>query len=107
MITQLASPSVCVVDDEPEEYKPILAALNELYVSTIHILGNEIEKLPPKPFRHLQLLFLDLHLTNMVGKSAASHTFSTSTGLSPISPRAVRPKASRSRSSLSMNSAES
>lgn len=74
MINQLASPSVCVVDDDPKEYGPILAALNNLYVSCIHILGNDISTLPAQPFRRLQLIFLDLHLNNSVGKTAASHT---------------------------------
>jgi hypothetical protein len=74
MINQLASPSVCVVDDDPAEYKPILAALNDLYVSCIHIPGNDVASLPSSPFRRLQLVFLDLHLNNSVGKNAASHT---------------------------------
>lgn len=74
MITQLASPSVCVVDDEWEEYEPILDALNQLYVSCVHIKGDDIDSLPPQPFRRVQLVFLDLHLTSSVGKNAASHT---------------------------------
>jgi hypothetical protein len=74
MITQLASPSVCVVDDEQRDYEPIIKALNELYVSCVHILGNDIDKLPPQPFKRVQLVFLDLHLTSSVGKTAASHT---------------------------------
>ncbi len=74
MINELASPSVCVVDDDPTEFRPILAALNGLYVSCIHIPGNEISALPARPFRRLQLVFLDLHLNNSVGKNAASHT---------------------------------
>jgi hypothetical protein len=74
MINQLASPSVCVVDDEIKDYEPILRALNELYVSCVHILGNDIEKLPVRPFKRLQLVFLDLHLTNTTGKNAASYT---------------------------------
>ena len=49
MIKQLASPSVCVIDDEEEEYRPILAALNEMFVSCVHILGNSLEGLPPQP----------------------------------------------------------
>lgn len=74
MITQFASPSVCVVDDEEADYTPIITALNQLYVSSIHILGNDVDELPPTPFKRLQLVFLDLHLTNTVGKNAASHT---------------------------------
>ena len=38
MLSSLASPAVCVVDDEEADYKPILAVLNELlYVSSIHL----------------------------------------------------------------------
>src|ERR1041385_1431939 len=81
MIDQLASPSVCVVDDEPDDYVHILAALNELYVSTVHIAGNDVDKLPPKPFTRLQLVFLDLHLTKSIGKDAASHTANVFTKL--------------------------
>lgn len=74
MIAELASPSVCVIDDEEDEFRAILDALNKLYVSSIHILGNDVEKLPPRPFTRLQLVFLDLYLTNSLGKDAASHT---------------------------------
>jgi len=74
MISQLAAPSVCVIDDEKDDYEPILKALNDLYVSAVHILGSDIEKLPPAPFKRLRLVFLDLHLTASMGKDAASHT---------------------------------
>jgi hypothetical protein len=73
MITQLASPSVCVIDDEREEYEPILAALNGLFVSSIHIL-DKVEELPEQPFKRLRLIFIDLHLSGTVGKDAASYT---------------------------------
>ena len=73
MIAQLASPTVCVIDDEPVDYQPILAALNGLYVSCVHIVGT-IASLPPKPFNRLRLVFLDLHLTGAIGKDAASYT---------------------------------
>jgi hypothetical protein len=74
MINQLASPSVCVIDDEPDDFGPILAALNDLFVSYILIQGNNIERLPAHPFTRLQLVFLDLHLSNTLGKDAASYT---------------------------------
>ncbi len=74
MIAQIASPSVCVIDDEPDDYNSILNALNELYISAVWIQGTSLEQLPPKPFTRLQLVFLDLHLTNSLGKDAASHT---------------------------------
>ena len=51
MISQLASPSVCVIDDEEADYRKILEALNALFVSCVHILGNDLERLPPAPFR--------------------------------------------------------
>ncbi len=73
MISQLASPAVCVIEDEKDDYEPILRALNGLYVSSIHIAGS-LETLPPQPFSRLQLVFLDLHLAGSIGKSAASHT---------------------------------
>jgi hypothetical protein len=74
MISRLASPSVCVIDDEEGDFRPILAALNSLYVSSIHILGSDIEELPPRPFNGMRLVFLDLHLSGSVGKDAASYT---------------------------------
>lgn len=73
MIEYLATPAVCVVDDEPRDYEPILAALNSLHVSAVHIKGD-LPSLPEKPFTSLRLVFLDLHLVGTVGKDAASHT---------------------------------
>jgi hypothetical protein len=73
MISQLASPSVCVIDDEEEDYLPILRSLNELYVSSIH-LGGGIADIPEKPFERIRLVFLDLHLAGFTGKTAASYT---------------------------------
>jgi len=74
MISQLAFPSVCVVDEDPADYQPILDALNSLFVSTLHILGNDLTKLPKEPFKGVKLIFVDLHLTAANGKVAASHT---------------------------------
>ena len=74
MISQLAFPSVCVVDEDVADYGPILDALNSLFVSSVHILGNDLAKLPNAPFKGLKLIFVDLHLTADVGKGAASHT---------------------------------
>jgi len=73
MISLLASPSVCVIDDDRADYEPILSALNGLYVSSIHIVGTS-DSLPEKPFNRLRLVFLDLHLTGAIGKTSASHT---------------------------------
>lgn len=73
MIGHLTSPSVCVVDDEPDDYEPILDALNLLHVSAVHIKGD-LGSLPAKPFTRLRLVFLDLHLAGTVGRDAAAHT---------------------------------
>jgi len=72
MIEHLASPSVCVVDDEPEDFEAILDALNLLHVSAVHIKGD-LDSLPANPFTRLRLVFLDLHLVGTIGKDAASH----------------------------------
>jgi hypothetical protein len=74
MISQLASPSVCVIDEDPKDFEPLLAALNGLFVSTVHIRGDDSAKLPPVPFTGLRLVFLDLHLTSAGGKDATAHT---------------------------------
>ncbi len=74
MIVELASPSVCVIDDEPDDFNSIRYALNDLFISAVWIAGTSLDQLPPQPFKRLQLVFLDLHLTNSLGKDAASHT---------------------------------
>ncbi len=73
MINQLASPSVCVIDDDKNDYVHIGDALNELFVSYVWLSGA-IDQLPPRPFTRVQLVFLDLHLTSSLGKDAASYT---------------------------------
>lgn len=73
MLDTLSSPSVCVIDDEEADYKAILSVLNDCFISAIHLKG-EVDSLPPAPFRNLQLVFLDLHLTAAIGKDAASYT---------------------------------
>lgn len=73
MISTLASPSVCVVDDEEADFRPILSALNALYVSCVHIKGDDLDDLPERPFPGVRLVFQDLHLTSDTGKTAASH----------------------------------
>ena len=42
--------------------------------AAVWIAGTSLDQLPPQPFKRLQLVFLDLHLTNSLGKDAASHT---------------------------------
>lgn len=72
MIELLASPSVCVIDDEEEEYEVILGALNRLGVPAHHIKGTDLGELPGEPFRSVRLVFQDLHLDGAIGKTAAS-----------------------------------
>ena len=72
MISLLASPSVCVIDDEKEEYEVILGALNRLCVPAHHIKGTDLNELPAEPFRGVRLVFQDLHLGGEIGKTAAS-----------------------------------
>lgn len=74
MIPLLASPSVCVIDDEEEDYGPILNALMSLGLGCVHVRGRSGDPLPPKPFEALRLVFTDLHLSGHIGKDAASHT---------------------------------
>ncbi len=73
MLEALASPSVCVIDDEKADYEPILAVLNGCFISAIHLSGSP-DSLPVEPFSKLQLVFLDLHLSGTIGKDAASYT---------------------------------
>ena len=72
MISFLVSPTVCVIDDEQEEYAVILKALNRLHLPAVHISGTSIDELPPQPFRGMRLVFQDLHLGGETGKTAAS-----------------------------------
>lgn len=72
MISLLATPSVCVIDDEREEYEVILGALNRLRVPAHHIKGTDVDELPDEPFRSVRLVFQDLHLGGEMGKNAAS-----------------------------------
>ena len=73
MISEFASPSVCVVDDERRDYVPLLAALNRLYVSCLHFKGDDLAQLPADPFPGVRLVFQDLHLAGHTGKTAAAH----------------------------------
>lgn len=75
MINFLASPAVCVIDEDPNEYTYILKALNSLYVGCLHIKGDDTSQLPERPFTSLRLVFTDLYLSSgAVGKAMASHT---------------------------------
>lgn len=74
MILNLSSPSVCVIDDEEPDYRPILDALIRLGLGCVHVRGDNAAPLPPKPFKGLRLVITDLHLSAPMGKTAASHT---------------------------------
>ena len=73
MIGELAQPSVCVVDNEEEDYRPILSALNGLHIGCVHFKGDNPDELPIEPLSSVRLVFQDLHLTADTGKNAASH----------------------------------
>lgn len=74
MITRLSTAAVCVVDDEPSDYQPILDALLKLGIACVHVRGDLASPLPPKPFKGLRIVFTDLYLSGSIGKTAASHT---------------------------------
>jgi hypothetical protein len=75
MIETLAKPSICVIDEDVNEYGPILKALNEMYLSAIHIKGDSTAGLPSQPFTELRLVFTDLYLASgPTGKAMANHT---------------------------------
>lgn len=74
MISRLSSPSVCVIDDEPPDYQPILNALLKLGIACVHVHGDSASPLPPQPFDGLRIVFTDLYLSGSSGKTAAAHT---------------------------------
>lgn len=74
MIPRLASPSVCVIDDENQDYQPILDALLKLGIACVHVRGDSASPLPPQPFRGLRIVFTDLYLANSSGKNVPAHT---------------------------------
>ena len=73
MIGQLSRASVCVVDNEEEDYRPLLSALNDLHIGCVHFKGDSLDDLPSAPLSSVRLVFQDLHLTADTGKTAASH----------------------------------
>ncbi len=77
MISSLASPSVCVIDEDEKEFPKILEALYGLHVGCIHFRGDTMDQLPEagQPLKGLRLVFTDLYLSSgAVGKDMASHT---------------------------------
>jgi hypothetical protein len=53
---------VCIIDDEPEEYLPMIQALSRLNIGSVHIAGDRYEELPVEPIGGLRLVFLDMKL---------------------------------------------
>lgn len=74
MISKFGTPSICVIDDDPLEYEPILDALKGSWLGWVHIKGDESSRLPPKPFSGLRLVFTDLYLTGDSPTNAISRT---------------------------------
>src|ERR1700689_4435773 len=83
MIPRLQHRSVCVIDDDEKDYKPILAALDRLGLAYEHVRGIEGTRLRRRRFDGIRLIFIDLHLGNHVGKAAASHTANVFKALVP------------------------
>jgi len=66
---------VCIIDDQPEEYRKLFAALNRLGVGYTHVAGDSVRSLPKAPFTRLRLVFLDMHLSgDAISSNTASHT---------------------------------
>jgi hypothetical protein len=74
MLSYLGSPSVVVIDDEPDDYEPIIQALLGLGVACAHFRGRNGDPLPSVPLESVRLVFADLHLNGQLGKGAAAHT---------------------------------
>jgi hypothetical protein len=73
----LRTAQVCVIDDEPKEYRRLLHALNSLGLGCVHVPGDKVEELPAEPFRGLRLVFLDMHLGTIGGtdeRAVTAHT---------------------------------
>jgi len=58
----LETTRVCIIDDEREEYLPLIQALSRLRVGCIHVAGDKVEDLPDEPLSGLRLVFLDMKL---------------------------------------------
>jgi hypothetical protein len=75
IIPRLSSPSVCVIDEDPLDFGPLLDALLKLGIGCVHIYGDSASPLPASPIKGLRVVFADLHLNaGSVGKTTASHT---------------------------------
>lgn len=73
----LRTAQICVIDDEPREYRRLLHALNSLGLACVHVRGDKVEELPVETFRDLRLVFLDMHLGTIGGTEARAVTAHT------------------------------
>jgi hypothetical protein len=78
---RLETSRVCVIDDEVEEYLPLIHALSHLRMGCIHVAGDKHEDLPKEPLRGLRLVFLDMQLASEANDEATTtahtaHVFS-------------------------------
>ncbi len=80
----LRTTQVCVVDDEPEEFRPLLGILNAFGFGCVHVSGDKAEELPQKPFPCLRLVFLDMHLGTHGGMDARAVTAHTANVFSRV-----------------------
>lgn len=71
----LETTRVCIIDDEVDEYLPLIHALSRLRFGSIHIAGDKVEDLPEEPLPGLRLVFLDMKLgTEGDDALVAAHT---------------------------------
>lgn len=75
MNAQFGAPNVCLIDDEADDYEPMLDALLRQGIGAVHVRGTDLDSTPPEPFRGLRLVLTDLHLgSSSSQKDHASHT---------------------------------
>lgn len=61
-VENLATARVLVVDDDPLEAMPIIAALSRIGVGCVYVTGEREEDLPDEPFSGIRLVLLDMQL---------------------------------------------
>jgi hypothetical protein len=71
----LKTARVCVIDDQKEEYLPLIHALSRIGMGCCHYTGTKVEELPTVPLPGLRLVFLDMQLeTSGESTQVAAHT---------------------------------